>query len=260
MSPSPIRRVAICTGGWDAPGLNAVIRSVTIAAINRSWECYGIRDAFNGILFAERYPNGGVVRLDRETVRGIAHQGGTILGTPNKGDPFHCPTRLTDGIMGESDRSNEIVAYFADHQIDALVSVGGDGSLNIAKALHQKGLRVVGLPKTIDNDLDKTMITFGFDSAVAFATECLDRLQRGGSPTAFDRLAAVRFVWCCGCKSAGKWPGRRHGGADLSQCKLRSINRRGRPHEGRAAGWRHAANRTRCRHLPGRLTAFPDLD
>jgi phosphofructokinase-like protein len=177
MSPSPIRRIAICTGGGDAPGLNAVIRAVTVAAINRGWECHGIRDGFNGILFPERYPTGGVVPLTRETVRGIAHLGGTILGTTNKGDPFHCPTRLSDGTTGESDRSQDIVVYFADHQIDALVSVGGDGSLTIANALHQKGLRVVGLPKTIDNDLDKTMTTFGFDSAVTFATECLDRLH-----------------------------------------------------------------------------------
>ena len=177
MPPSPIRRIAICTGGGDAPGLNAVIRAVTIAAIHRGWECHGIRDGFNGILFPERYPAGGVVRLTRDTVRGIAHQGGTILGTTNKGDPLHCPTRLADGTMGEVDRSNEILAYFAEQQLDALVAVGGDGSLTIANALHQKGLRVVGVPKTIDNDLDKTMTTFGFDSAVAFATECLDRLH-----------------------------------------------------------------------------------
>ena len=177
MPSFPIRRIAICTGGGDAPGLNAVIRAVTIAAIRRGWECVGIRDGFNGILFPARYPQGGVVALTRDTVRGIAHQGGTILGTTNKGDPFHCPTRLPDGTMGETDRSSELVAYFAEHHIDALVSVGGDGSLTIANALHQKGLRVVGVPKTIDNDLDKTMTTFGFDSAVGFATECLDRLH-----------------------------------------------------------------------------------
>ena len=177
MPSSPIRCIAICTGGGDAPGLNAVIRAVTIAAIRRGWECRGIRDGFNGILFPERYPAGGVVNLTRDMVRGIAHQGGTILGTTNKGDPFHCPTRLPDGTTGDTDRSDELVAYFSEHQIDALVSVGGDGSLTIAHALQQKGLRVVGVPKTIDNDLDKTMTTFGFDSAVGFATECLDRLH-----------------------------------------------------------------------------------
>ncbi|HEX8989162.1 MAG TPA: ATP-dependent 6-phosphofructokinase [Rhodocyclaceae bacterium] len=173
----PIHRIAICTGGGDAPGLNAVIRSVVIAASNRGWECYGIHDGFNGILFPERYPEGGVYRLTREKVRGIGHLGGTILGTTNKGNPLHFPIEMPDGSVQDVDRTDEILRFFAMKQIDALVSIGGDGSLTIANALHQKGLRVVGVPKTIDNDLDKTFTTFGFDSAVAFATECIDRLH-----------------------------------------------------------------------------------
>ncbi|HEX7553992.1 MAG TPA: ATP-dependent 6-phosphofructokinase [Geothrix sp.] len=172
-----IRRIAICTGGGDAPGLNAVIRATVIAASDRGWECYGIRDGFNGILFPERYPDGGIVRLTRERVRGIAHLGGTILGTTNKGNPLHFPVKMQDGSVKEVDRTGEILECFARKELDALVSVGGDGSLTIANALHQKGLRVVGVPKTIDNDLDKTYTTFGFDTAVAFATECLDRLH-----------------------------------------------------------------------------------
>src|SRR5512133_1126929 len=172
-----IRRLAICTGGGDAPGLNAVLQSVVIAAANRGWACYGIRAGFNGILFPERYPQGGVVRLTRDRVRGIGHLGGTILGTTNKGGPLHVPITMPDGSIREIDRSDEILTYFATHQIDALVAIGGDGSLTIANALHQKGLRVVGVPKTIDNDLDKTFTTFGFDTAVGFATECLDRLH-----------------------------------------------------------------------------------
>ena len=176
MTP-PIRRIAICTGGGDAPGLNAVIRSVVMAAANKGWECYGIRDGFNGILFSERYADGGVFRLTREKVRGIGHLGGTMLGTTNKGNPLHFPTHMPDGSTREIDRSNEILEFFAKKEFDALVSVGGDGSLTIADALHKKGLRVVGVPKTIDNDLDKTVTTFGFDTAVAFATECLDRLH-----------------------------------------------------------------------------------
>lgn len=174
---SHIRRIAVCTGGGDAPGLNAVIRSVVIAAANRGWECYGIRDGFNGIMFPERYPEGGVYRLTRERVRGIGHLGGTILGTTNKGNPLHFPMKMPDGTMRDTDRSDEILEFFARKELDALVSIGGDGSLTIANALHQKGLRVVGVPKTIDNDLDKTFTTFGFDTAVAFATECLDRLH-----------------------------------------------------------------------------------
>ena len=174
---NPIRRIAICTGGGDAPGLNAVIRSVVIAAANRGWESYGIHDGFNGILFPERYPEGGVYRLTRDKVRGIGHLGGTILGTTNKGNPLHFPVQMPDGTTRDVDRTDEILQFFAMKQLDALVSIGGDGSLTIANALHQKGLRVVGVPKTIDNDLDKTFTTFGFDTAVAFATECLDRLH-----------------------------------------------------------------------------------
>jgi ATP-dependent phosphofructokinase / diphosphate-dependent phosphofructokinase len=175
--PSPIRRIAICTGGGDAPGLNAVIRAVVIAAANRGWESYGIREGFNGILFPERYPEGGVFRLTRDRVRGIGHLGGTILGSTNKNNPLHFPVKMPDGSSKEIDRTDEILEFFAKKELDALVSIGGDGSLTIANALHLKGLRVVGVPKTIDNDLDKTFTTFGFDTAVAFATECVDRLH-----------------------------------------------------------------------------------
>jgi phosphofructokinase-like protein len=174
---TPIRRIAICTGGGDAPGLNAVIRATVTAAANRGWECVGIRDGFTGILQPERYPQGGVIALTRDRVRGIAHLGGTILGTTNKGNPFHFPVTTADGSVTEINRSGEILAYFEREGIDALVSVGGDGSLTIANDLHHLGLRVVGVPKTIDNDLDKTFTTFGFDTAVSFATECLDRLH-----------------------------------------------------------------------------------
>ena len=174
---NPTRRIAICTGGGDAPGLNAVIRAAVIAATHLGWEVYGIREGFNGIFFPERYPDGGLVRLTRDKVRGIAHLGGTILGTTNKGNPLHFPLKMPDGSTREIDRSDEILEFFAKHSLDALISVGGDGSLTIANALAQKGLKVVGVPKTIDNDLDKTFTTFGFDTAVAFATECLDRLH-----------------------------------------------------------------------------------
>ncbi|MFZ9296715.1 MAG: 6-phosphofructokinase [Hylemonella sp.] len=172
-----IRRIAISTGGGDAPGLNAVISSVVWSAANRGWECLGIRDGFNGLLMPERYPNGGIERLTRDRVRGISHLGGTILGTTNQGNPFHFPIKQADGTLAEVDRSDELIDCFARESIDALVMAGGDGTLTIAHDLHRKGMRVVGVPKTIDNDLDKTNTTFGFDSAVSFATECLDRLH-----------------------------------------------------------------------------------
>lgn len=138
---SPVRRIALTTGGGDAPGLNAVIRAATLAAINRGWECYGIRDGFNGILFPERYEDRGVMRLTKDLVRGIAHLGGTIIGTTNQGNPFHFPITRPDGSKGEEDRSGEILGYFAEHQMDALIAIGGDGTLTIAHQLGQKGLR-----------------------------------------------------------------------------------------------------------------------
>ncbi len=187
-----IRRIAICTGGGDAPGLNAVIRAVVIAASNLGWECYGIREGFNGILFPERYPEGGVFKLTRDKVRGIAHLGGTILGTTNKGNPLHYPVKMPDGTVREIDRTDEILEFFGKRELDALVSIGGDGSLTIAHALAQKGLRVVGVPKTIDNDLDKTNTTFGFDTAVSFATECLDRLH--STAESHQRIIVVEMM------------------------------------------------------------------
>jgi phosphofructokinase-like protein len=174
---SKIKRIAICTGGGDAPGLNAVIRAATLAAINRGWEVYGIRDGYNGLLMPEQFLEGGIVRLTRDRVRGITHLGGTIIGTTNRGNPLAYPIKTPDGQVIEVDRSDELVRAFMLREIDALISVGGDGSMAIANALANKGLWVVGVPKTIDNDLEKTVITFGFDTAVSFSTECLDRLH-----------------------------------------------------------------------------------
>jgi phosphofructokinase-like protein len=171
------QRIAISTGGGDAPGLNAVIRAVVLAAEQRGWECYGIREGFNGILQTERYPIDGVFRLTSAMVRGIGHLGGTILGTTNHGNPLRYAMRMSDGSTQEINRSGEIVTHLKLMGIDALICIGGDGTLTIAHALHQLGLRVIGVPKTIDNDLDKTFTTFGFDTAVSFATECVDRLH-----------------------------------------------------------------------------------
>jgi 6-phosphofructokinase 1 len=173
----PIQRIALSTGGGDAPGLNAVIRAVVLAAQQRGWECYGIRDGYNGLLLPEQYMEGGLFRLTRERVRGITHWGGTILGTTNRNNPLAFPLKGIDGQVTPVDRSDELVRALQLHQIDAVIAIGGDGSLAIANVLAQKGLRIIGVPKTIDNDLDRTVATFGFDTAVAFATDCLDRLH-----------------------------------------------------------------------------------
>lgn len=189
----PIKRIAVMTGGGDAPGLNAVIRAVVITALSYGWECFGIRDSYDGLLEPERYREGGVIHLTRESVRGITHLGGTILGTTNKGDPFAYPLVGANGQVELTDRSVELIRALRQHQFDALIIIGGDGTLSIAYALTQNGgPPVMGVPKTIDNDLAQTTVTFGFDTAVSFATECLDRLHATGH--AHSRVMVVEVM------------------------------------------------------------------
>jgi ATP-dependent phosphofructokinase / diphosphate-dependent phosphofructokinase len=174
---SAIRRIAINTGGGDAPGLNAVIRATTLAGLRCGWEVFGIRRGYIGLLEGEVDGEPGMVRLDAHAVRGITHLGGTILGTTTRGNPFGLEVRQPDGTWGTRDRSDEIVSCFRRMEIDALIAIGGDGSLQIAHALHEKGLPVVGVPKTIDNDLQATDVTFGFQTAVEVATDAIGRLH-----------------------------------------------------------------------------------
>jgi 6-phosphofructokinase 1 len=180
-------RIAISTGGGDAPGLNAVIRAVVLTALDRGWSCVGIRRGYHGM-----YDGSGLIPLGREAVRGITHVGGTILGTTNRGDPFRWVETLPDGREIERDRSDELVAAFRRERIDALVAIGGDGSLGIAARLGDKGLNVVGVPKTIDNDVAGTEVSFGFDTAVTTATEALDRLH--STTEAHDRVMVVELM------------------------------------------------------------------
>ena len=177
MKKTGIRRIAINTGGGDAPGLNAVIRAATLAAIQRGWEVLGIRRGYTGLLEGEVDGEPGVFPLTAHAVRGITHLGGTILGTTTRGNPFGLEVRKSDGTWGVTDRSDEIVERFREMGIDALIAIGGDGSLNIANALQKKGLPVIGVPKTIDNDLAATDMTFGFQTAVEVATDAIGRLH-----------------------------------------------------------------------------------
>ena len=189
---SPIKRIALSTGGGDAPGLNAVIRAATLAARNRDWDVVGIRDGLNGLLFPDEYPDGGLIELTRDRVRGIVYQGGTIIGTTNRGNPIAYPVQQNDGTWIEMDRTEELLGRFEEHRIDALITIGGDGTMSIARHLHKAGLRLVGVPKTIDNDLEKTTSTFGFDSAVAFASQCIDRLF--STATSHGRIIVVEVM------------------------------------------------------------------
>ena len=187
-------RVALSTGGGDAPGLNAVIRSATLCALRRGWEVIGIRDGFNGLMFPELYHDGvtGTALLERHTVRGIGYLGGTVLGSTNRGNPCHFPVEQPDGTFLYEDRTDHLVSLFRDAGIDALITIGGDGSLSIGQRLFEAGLRVIGVPKTIDNDLDKTMVTFGFDTAVEVATESIDRIFT--TATSHSRVFVVEVM------------------------------------------------------------------
>jgi 6-phosphofructokinase 1 len=135
-------RIAISTGGGDAPGINSVIRAAALSAVRRGWEVVGIRDGFNGLMLPDHYPdNAGVVTLTRESVRGIAHLGGTILGSTNRGSPTDYPVQRIDGTWTSVDRSEELVGLFRDAGIDALITIGGDGTIAIARKLFDAGLR-----------------------------------------------------------------------------------------------------------------------
>ena len=180
-------RIAISTGGGDAPGLNAVIRAAVLSAINRGWEVLGIKRGFAGLLGEDE-----VVILTRDSVRGIAHLGGTILRTTNRGNPFHYPLKQEDGSYKEIDRSSELIENARQLGIDALISIGGDGSLAIARRLCEKGMRIVGVPKTIDNDVSGTITTFGFDTAVNTALEAIDRLHT--TAESHDRVIVMEVM------------------------------------------------------------------
>ena len=180
-------RIAISTGGGDAPGLNAVIRAVVLSAHTRGWQTYGIRRGYGGLLGDD-----GVMSLTPDKVRGITHLGGTILGTTNRGNPFRWVVRAADGTESELDRSDDLVAAFHASGFEALISIGGDGSLKIAYDLHRKGLPVVGIPKTIDNDVSGTLATFGFDTAVSTATEAIDKLH--STTESHERVMVVELM------------------------------------------------------------------
>jgi phosphofructokinase-like protein len=167
-----MKRIAVLTGGGDAPGLNAVIRAVTKTAINvYNCEVLGVIDSFDGFIL-----EGGVIPLDLSSVRGILPLGGTILGTANRGNPFARKV-IQDGKEVVIDVSDRVVQAIQALNLDAIIVIGGDGTMRIAQEISQKGVPVVGVPKTIDNDVGGTEVTFGFDTALMIATEALDRLH-----------------------------------------------------------------------------------
>lgn len=169
-----VTRIGVLTGGGDCPGLNAVIRGVTKPAQDYGMTVFGITDGFEGLV------EGRAKELRNEDVSGILSQGGTILGSSNKGDPFHWPIER-DGKIEIVDKSKEALRNYEAWNLDALIAIGGDGTMHICNKLSKIGMNIVGVPKTIDNDLEATDMTFGHDSAVYVVSMALDRLHTTAS-------------------------------------------------------------------------------
>ncbi len=174
VSNSKIRRIGILTGGGDCPGLNAVIRGVTKPAQDYGMSVLGIIDGFEGLV------EGRARELKNDDVSGILGRGGTILGSSNKGDPFHWP-ESKNGIIEIVNRADSALKNYQAWNLDALIAIGGDGTMHICKKLGEMGMKLIGVPKTIDNDLEATDLTFGHDSAVYVVAEALDRLHTTAS-------------------------------------------------------------------------------
>ncbi len=164
-----VKKIGVLTGGGDAPGLNAVIRAVVKTAHNSGAEVWGIEDSFDGLIYPEKSR-----LLGPRDVTGILRLGGTILGTVNRGNPFLHPITTAEGTFDYSDR---VMEMFQRMRLDALVCIGGDGTLAISYEFYKKGIPLVCVPKTIDNDIVGTTSCFGFDTAVSFATDAIDRLH-----------------------------------------------------------------------------------
>ena len=179
-----VRKIGVLTGGGDAPGLNAVIRAVVKAASNSHIEVIGLEDSFDGLLDPSR-----TRPLTPRDVTGILRQGGTILGTTNHGNPFEYPADTPEGKVDYSDR---VVETFHKMGLDGLVAIGGDGTLAIAHQFFLKGIPLVGVPKTIDNDIAGTTTCFGFDTAVSFAADAIDRLH--STAEAHKRVMVVEVM------------------------------------------------------------------
>lgn len=182
-----MRKIVISTGGGDAPGLNAVIYSVVHACYRRGWEIYGSRSGYAGFLDLD-----DMVQLNPRRVDGIYATGGTILGSTNKGNPFAKPVENLAGEIQIVDVSDKILKNFNRMGFDCHIAIGGDGSLQLAHQFAEKGMPVIGVPKTIDNDLEATDRTFGFDTAVSTATNALDKLH--STAKSHDRVMVVEVM------------------------------------------------------------------
>jgi ATP-dependent phosphofructokinase / diphosphate-dependent phosphofructokinase len=168
-------RVALNVGGGYVPGINAVIAGVVLAADLLGWEVVGIRDGFDGLLFPERYPEGGLLKLTPQVVENLS--GGTILGNATRTDPFRVQEVNAENQIEEADRSGDVIARIAAEKIDAVISVVGPRALSILFRLHRQGLRTVCVPTSVENDVAVTQLSFGFNSALSFTVDMLERVR-----------------------------------------------------------------------------------
>jgi len=173
-----LRRIAINVGAGFVPGMNAVIMGAALAAGKLGWEVMGIRDGFEGVLHPDRYPDGGLVTLSPQLVENLDPAGGGILGQSVRIDPFHVRQINEDKMVEEVDMSDELLKKLKAEKIDALISVVGGRGLSILYKLHRKGLNTVCIPRSIENDIASTMVSFGFNSALTFTIEMLDRARQ----------------------------------------------------------------------------------
>lgn len=172
------KRIAVNLGGGYVPGLNAVITGVVLAAHELGWEVVGIRDGFDGLLFPEQYPEGGLLHFNPRIVENLASSPGAILGTAARNDPFHVRTVNAENQVEEVDHSDELLAKVHAEKIDAVISVVEGRALGILCRLARKGLAIVAVPKSVENDVATTMLSFGFNSVLSYATETLDRARQ----------------------------------------------------------------------------------
>ncbi len=173
-----IKRIAINFGGGYVPGLNAVITGTVLGASELGWEVVGIRDGFDGLLFPGRYPYGGLVKLTPAIKENLIGVTGCILGTAAQSDPFHVRTVNAENMVEEVDRSDELLGMIKKEKIDAVISVVGARALSILWKLSRKGLTTVCVPKSVENDVAATMLSFGFNSALSFVSDMLERCRQ----------------------------------------------------------------------------------
>src|SRR5512136_622236 len=188
----PVKRIAINFGGGYVPGLNAVVAGTVLAARELGWEVVGIRDGFDGLLAPERYAEGGLVKLHPQAVENLSAGGGAILGNATRTDPFHVRQVNAENMVEELDRSGDLLARIAAEKIDAVISVVGPQALSILFRLHRQGLRTVCVPTSVENDVAATQLSFGFNSALSFTVDMLERVRQAAQ--AAQKIGVVEVL------------------------------------------------------------------